>query len=349
MGEKVIKAGVIGTGRIGNELLTRLAAETQAKWQIKFTASTKKIRIAISDSLMDGGRTYSEQSENSVSNLNKQFAGVDIVFLAISTKDDGKVEYELLKEVIDSGIPVVTCAKGGLGNYWPELEFNLPVIGHDASVGGGTMMLSNTKARLDSFVYGMLVILNGTINFFMDGIDRGDSPDQVVEEAARNRYIEPLKKGEKLNVLNVLNGEVVGDIPMKTAVFCNHVLGIRLRAKELSVTSLDFPRVKFLASHADKYRYFVSFEKKGLNSFGYGDDPEIGNFSHEANGWVIKGGFRKLIPQLGILKIPGVTNIVVADEGPYGYNVIARGRGAGPGPTVTTMIRNAYEKLKIDI
>lgn len=345
-----IKAGIIGRGNIGSGLLDRLPKETRVQWQIKFTADNEAVYTAFNDSI--GGKEgvpilLKGKSSDPIYYCPK----VDIVFLTIPTRDNGEVAREFLKD-ISSRLrkPIVTCEKGGLGNYWPELcadPSGFSRIKYNASVGGGTMMLKKARSHLDSFTYGFLVILNGTVNAFMDRVGGGYRPDPAIEELRANGYVDPLAPGEQNNVLGVINNEVIGDIPKKVAIFGNHVLGLKLRASDFSTKSLrlDQGGLRFLIENAANYRYFVTFERDGVNEFGYGQDSEIGALLHQADGWTIKGGFRKLSPSLEILRVPGVTNIVVADEGPYGYNIIARGLGAGPGPTVTTMIRDAYDLL----
>jgi len=348
---KIVKAGIIGQGNIGSELLERLPWENRVNWGIGFIANTKKIFTSVDGgSIVQGNIKHSQILKNIPSALAEQCATVNIVFLAVSSRDDGKEEYELLKMITSLGKPVVTCAKGALSNFFSELSSSsaLPLIGYNAAVGGGTMILKEAKSRLDSFVHGLIVILNGTMNHFMDRVSEGKSYEEAIAEARRNKYVEPPKDGGKSLPEDILTGEACRDAPMKTAVFCNHVLGIPLWAREIEVPEISFDGVRFLVNNAANFRHFVTFERLENRSLGYGEDPIIGAFNKEVDGWRIKGGFRRLNPMLRAhLLVPDVTNVLIADEGSYGYNIIARGLGAGPGPTVTTMIRDGYRLLNM--
>ncbi len=353
--KRVIKAGIIGKGRISDELLARLSTDKFVNWQIIFIANSKKIFIHGEPATESKGLLrYSDKQFTVARNkeedeIYNHCRDLDIVFLAISTKDDGEAAYKLLSTIAgDLKIPIVTCEKGGLGSYWPELKPCLPLIGRNASVGGGSMLMEAAKIRLDQYVSGFLAIINGTNNFYMDSVSNQKPPFQTVYEAIEMGYAEPVPAGQTPDILTVLRGETERDIPMKVSVFCNEVLNVELRANEIKVEPLTKEHVTFLNQNSGNYRHFVSFIRKGNDGFDYSPKPKIGGFEIEVDEWIIEGGFRRLSEQLFFLVIPGVGNTVVADEGENGYTVLARGLGAGRRPTVTTMIRDAYRLLGLN-
>ena len=62
----------------------------------------------------------------------------DIVFLAISTKDKGEIEFGYIMKCLELGKPIVTCAKGALAWHFDELKPHLDKIGFSTTVGGIT-------------------------------------------------------------------------------------------------------------------------------------------------------------------------------------------------------------------
>ena len=114
----------------------------------------------------------------------------DLVFLAIPS-DDGNIALDYITHFVNQKIPVITCEKGALSKYFDRLQPSLSLIGYDATVGGGTKMISYLKSRVTNEIDEVVGILNGTLNFIFSELARGKSENEVLKEVLDNRYAEP--------------------------------------------------------------------------------------------------------------------------------------------------------------
>jgi len=171
------KVGIIGIGNIGSELHRRLKLKG---WNIGWVLDTDGIFTEISK------RKKLDNAKNYVKHLN----GLDLVFLAIPTLDDGYIAYNYIKNCLAKNIPIVTCEKGALSNYFAELksDLNLGEIGYSATVGGGSRLLRYLKERIGPQVEEIHAVINGTLNYIFSGLSEGRSLGEVVEETKRLGY-----------------------------------------------------------------------------------------------------------------------------------------------------------------
>lgn len=275
--------------------------------------------------------------------------GVRVAFLATPSSGDGTRALEIINGLLEQGIPVVTAEKAALANHYPALESRVCEMGISASVGGGTRMLSWLSDRLDPRTRQVHAIVNGTLNFIMDGIDGGRTAGQTIDEAVALGYAEPGAS----NHLDVLNGELVGDIPKKTSILWNTVLrGALAGHTVLSHTDLKQPalnqdRLNQLIAEASARRYIISIIKADE------EIPEkdiIAGFRKKIDGnLLIIGGFRRVTdnPLFKALVLPGPSNGVVITAGPNESDGVYQleGPGAGPGPTAAAMVQDARRLL----
>ncbi|HEX5456002.1 MAG TPA: hypothetical protein VFW77_01410 [Candidatus Saccharimonadales bacterium] len=278
--------------------------------------------------------------------------GVDVAFLAIPSFDDGNTARDIIKGLVERGIPVVTAEKGALANHYAELDPIMDRIGISATVGGGTQMTPALTRQLSTRTRQVHGVVNGTVNFVADGIANGRTAGQVIDEAVSLGYAEPGAS----NHLEVMNGELVGDIPKKASILWNTVFRpIFAPDQVLSHTDLKQPELdqdgfNRLIAEAGSRRYILSIVREGDELPE--EDTIVGFRQPVDDDWVIMGGFRRITdnPLFQPLKIAGPGNGAVIANGPNesdGTYVVASGPGAGPGPTSAAMVLDAEQKFGI--
>lgn len=316
----MIKIGIIGTGRIGTELSERI---TQRGWEL-LIAKTSGIYIR-------------KEKIAELHDWLECFKNLDIVCLCIPTLDDGVIAYEYIKVLIDNNIPVVTCEKGALGNYFPELKHWVNKIGYSATVGGGTRLLPWLRERLTLGTREVHLIINGTLNFIFDGLSSGRGAlDEMVAEAKTLGYTEPGAK----NPSEVINNEANKDVPNKVSVLLNTCGFGEIRAKDIDVKPIFEDDLKKLVREATSRRYIVSITRET------NEEDVIGGFKFLLNGWHVSAGFKNRSHNPLFLQFvpPGVNNAVLiyGADGTY----ILTGPGAGVIPTVGSMMRDITDLLR---
>lgn len=331
------KAGIVGRGLIGSELYKRLQNDG---WDVVGVAN--RSGFSKNSSVTGSAIPISVQYDNPSEVMNAFLQeGVDIMFLAIPTLDDGEIARDYILRSIEAQVPIVTCEKGALGNYFNEV-FNPKMLGYNAAVGGGTRLLRYARTQCSGQTEEIHAVINGTLNYIFEGLSNGRSLGEVVDETIRLGYAEPGTE----NPLDVLNKEAVGDVPMKAAILFN-VCGLtenKIRAMHVAKWELEENDLSNLVREAKKRRYIVSITRS--------DEPEnvIGGFRSQVGDWVISAGFKNVDenPLYHSLMPGGVNNALLISEGKYGkdghYKV--SGPGAGAAPTTSTMIKDAIYLLK---
>ncbi|HDZ54835.1 MAG TPA: hypothetical protein ENI19_02015 [Candidatus Nealsonbacteria bacterium] len=311
-----MKVGIIGFGRIGSELSERIL---KRDWEIPAIARTSGIYKS------PGGIKIGQ-----LNNWMEHFQKVDVVCLCITTLDNGEAAYGYIRPLVERGISVVTCEKGALGNYFPELQPWMGNIGYSATVGGGTRLLRWLKERLGPNTKEIHLIVNGTLNYIFDGLSRGRTLDEVVDEAKTLGYAEP----EAEEPVELINTEANKDVPSKVSVLLN-VCGFgEIRARDIDVKTISESDLKRLVREATFRRYIVSITKEA------NEEDVIGGFKLSVNDWHISAGFKNRSQNPLFLQLvpPGVNNVVLiyGSDGTY----ILTGPGAGAVPTVGSMMKD---------
>lgn len=325
---KNIKAGIIGAGHIGGELYKKIKA---LGWDIEFVLKDDGIYKDLVRKIDD------------LKNYKNYLKDLDLVFLAIPTLDDGKIAFNYMRLCLKKGIPVVTCEKGSLSNYFSELEKWLDKIGFSASVGGGTRLLRYLKEIMNSDIEEVHAVLNGTLNYIFDEVSRGRSFQEAVKEAKKLGYAE---SGVKTS-LEIINKEATDDIPMKSSILFN-ICGFgskSIRAKDIKSHKISEFGLKKLIKELKIRRYIVSITKEDKN------EDVIGGFKQRVGGWIISAGFKNIHKNILFSQLipSGVNNSVLVYEGKKGIDGTYKlnGPGAGAGPTTSSMIKDAIDLLQI--
>lgn len=320
------QAGIIGFGNIGKKLYEKLL---ENGWEIVFIVTSEHVFIGNID-------TPKDKSENWLNYCNN----IDVIFLAIPTFDDGRTAFNYITAVTEKRIPVVTCEKGALSNYFAELKPILNRIGYSATVGGGSGMIHFLQHRFFSGMREVHAIVNGTMNYIWDDLRMGNPLGHIIEEVKRLGYAEP---GEK-DPIRIILGEAGPDVTKKTSILFNLCFRPKtvLRAKDIKVVLTD-KMVRQAITEAMNRRFVVSFERNG--NFKEKDN-DIVAFTHRIEEWVISGGFKRtdspLIARL-CNSATWINNAILTVEGEDGSGGIylCVGPGAGASPIATAMIRDA--------
>jgi len=321
------RVGIIGAGNIGSELHRKI---NNLEWNTEFI-------------LKDDG-VYNNLNEkiDVLGNYKKHCKKIDAVFLAIPTLDDGKTAFGYMSYFLERGTPIVTCEKGGLGNYFPELRRWKDKIGYSAAVGGGTRMLRYLEEKLNPSVKEIHVIINGTLNYIFDEISKGKSLGKAVEDVKGLGYAEP----EAVTPLEVINKETTEDIPKKTVILFNicNLSSKCIRARDIKTQKIKKQELERLVKEANNRRYIVSISKEK------NENEIIGGFNYKIDEWIVSAGFKRIDnnPLFMQLKTSGVDNSLLICDGEYSSNgnYILKGPGAGAGPTTASMIKDALDLIK---
>ena len=338
----------VGYGGVGQAVPER-AAETLGLEPSRFAIRSEYIEVVRGEGV---GEAYNESArfweDETV------MAGVEAAFIAIPS-DQADEELEIIERLHERGITVVTAAKGALAGHFERLEPKLGGIGVSATVGGGTRMLPWLAERLNPRVTQVHAVVNGTLNYIMHGIDQGETSGQMLEQARVLRYAEPGATSK----LDILNGEAVGDVPKKTSILWNVALR-PVFAPDRVITPAEIEAAGHLALNEDDLnklikeasdrRYIVSIMRDSKEKL---EDDIVAGFRLPLDeGWVIKGGFRRIGDNPLFkrnLSLPGAWNGIVISAGSNESDGVypLAGPGAGPGPTAASMVQDAYHLLRV--
>jgi len=339
------KWAVIGPGNVGSELINQIgkdyvAERIQLEQEPMFIIGSKGITEA------DG------QPHPDFETLDDMKVLPEVTFITIPTYDDGVIATKYISTIVERGGLVVTAEKGALANNFSQLKDiskGFTRLGINATVGGGTRLLDVAKIWCGDpeNITEIHLALNGTLSAIMSMVGtREASPislNRAVEQSVKLEYAEPGAK----DPYEVIRGEVLGDIPKKTAIFFN--------ALELGDEILDFRDLKIdltkkhireAYEQAQVRRFIVSLYSPKSS----GPEGEIiSGFDVEHAGWRIVSGFRNLTrnPLFGdIGRISGPGSGLVVGLGPNESDGIysMTGDGAGVSPTANAMIDDFISK-----
>ncbi len=322
-----LSVGIIGKGNIGSEVYHKC---TSRGWNVNWVSDSKGIYSNLSrERKLAEPRSY-------VSYLK----GLDVLFLAIPTLDNGETAFQYMTSSLSAGVPVVTCEKGALSNYFSELEKAVKNqrIGYSATVGGGSRLLGYLQERVGPQVQEVHAVVNGTLNYIFGGLSKGRSLGEVVEETKKLGYAEPDAK----HPLEVINKEATGDVPMKASILFNisNLSPERMRAIDVAVQKIELNQLRRLVKEASNRRYIVSITRDENN-----EEDTIWGFKHQVGELYISAGFKHIEdnPLFRELIPTGVNNAVLTSEGEFGKDgsYVLTGPGAGAGPTALSMIIDA--------
>ncbi len=327
----VVNVGIVGKGNIGSELYAKVSSRG---WNVKWVMGSQGF---FQDS-------QGKQKVGEVKDYDSQVKSLDAVFLAIPTLDTGETALHYMQSTLRAEVPVITCEKGALSNYYSELEEAVRShrIGYSATVGGGSRLLGYVRERMGPQVQEIHAVVNGTLNYIFEGLSKGRSLGEVVEETKKLGYAEPGAK----HPLEVINKEATGDVPMKASILFNvcNLTPKRMRAMDVEVQNIELSQLKRLVKEAANRRYIVSIMRESN-----GEENVIWGFKHKIEDWYISGGFKHIEdnPLFRELLPSGVNNAILTSEGDFGKDgsYVLMGPGAGASPTALSMVIDAERIL----
>jgi len=333
---------IIGKGSIGKAVANKV--RENPRWNLAAIVSGREVQLCNGNHAGPNLVKFDSTDPRTLANaLNLQ--DIKRAFIAIPSAGGGKIALKYIAALLENGVKVVTCEKGAVANFYPQLvKLGLENIGVSATVGGGTRMLSFLKDRrlidLGPRPCRVDAILNGTFNFIGD---RGtNSFPQAVAEAVALHITEPGATKPK----DVIEAEF-GDVVMKASAAYNVAFardGNYLDPSMFEIEKLSSAGLKILSRRP--HRYVVSF-----NNTKNGDSISdlVGAMHASIDGWEIIGGFYteadSPIPEDQLPKRQD--NAVVVAQGLDGEDGIYRlsGPGAGPKATASAMITDAFHLL----
>ncbi|MFA6050526.1 MAG: hypothetical protein WC761_05005 [Candidatus Paceibacterota bacterium] len=302
----MVKAIVIGSGSVGSELCAQLKS---LGWEIIAIVKSREI----------------VSNEGEIIETDWQSLTADVVFVSIPT-DGGEKALQYIEHFLKRNIPVVTCEKGALAYHFDTLKPYIKNLGFNATVGGGTQMISYLKGRVPEKIDSLCGVLNGTLNFIFSKLGEGKTSSEVLKEILEKKYAEP-----GANTFEEIVAGELGDLHKKGIMLAN-VSGL---LKQSLKPTKDFVIEKDILDKAinspKKYRFLFSMSRTRQGSF-------VAGVHYEADGFYIEMG---LYDVSGFdLKLPeGVDNGFFIQEGESLYSIT--GPGAGPVPTALAMIADA--------
>jgi len=277
-----------------------------------------------------GHETVIFSSKDDRSGFSKKVWDCDGVFIAIPTADHGEKAFAYITDSLREGKLVVTCEKGSLSWYFPDLREYLDRIGFSATVGGGSGMLSLFE---NSFrVKRIFGVVNATLNFLLLKLATGQSWESAVREAVALGILEPNGSSDLIGVMR----SEFGDVLSKLCILFNlsKVMGARRTLRPINFSG----DTSFLEN-------FEEFSRRGFRVAIYIGKEEIAMipvlFTYRDSfvrreKWLIQAGFvdPKSFPEFSFPRDRGNTLLV---EDYSGISQVT-GTGAGPRETAGMMI-----------
>ncbi len=205
-----MKVLIVGTGVIAREL-ERLIRLQYPDWQVEFFSSKRQ--------------------------RNSFYIAVmlcDIVFVTISTKDNGLAAAQYIQEALQLGKLVVTCEKGALSEYFHVFRRHMRHLGYATTVGGASGMLG--LLRDPRIIIRMRAILNGSCNNISTLVEQ-DVELELSEGIFATQQAGYTDPGAKF-IHQIINGELA-DACRKAVILHNLVY------PEYSVRYSDMSRMPF--------------------------------------------------------------------------------------------------------
>lgn len=334
------KAGIIGKGFIGQGVWRSCL---ERGWDVKFIHKTEYIELYENGILESNTRIKNDIFEKALSK-------VDVVFLCTPTLDDGNIGKNYIISAIKAGKIIVIAEKGSWGNYGEEIFPHKDSIGSSAVVGGSSMILPYLSTNLPPDFKILRLIINGTCNYILFMMSLGYNFETATKITKKPLgYAEPGNK----NPLELLNGEICGDVSMKISALHNLQQlnpGSFLKAKDIETIPITPSEFEKIEDHPKKYRYIVSITRQTspdtaplLTDTISVIDFNFGNFRfHAGFENVLNEPFSKLI-------LPGVNNgVLINDTG----NIFPENNGEPGAPgagikTVDAMMHDAHRLLNL--
>jgi homoserine dehydrogenase len=324
--KKVINIAVVGLGQIGIYLLNQLNIK---KKDIELKTGKKINIVAVSARSISKKRRFKFNKKifykNPLKIINE--TKVDILFEVIGLQDG--ISKKVVETALKNKIHVITPNKALIskhGDYLAKLaEDNNVNLEFEASVAGGIPIIRTIKESLAtnkiSKVYG---ILNGTTNYILSEMrDSKEIFSNVLKKAQKLGYAEPGNPKFDLNGFDAFaKVRILSALAFNVKISKNKCLmeGIeKIELKDIEIANQLNLRIKLLGiSEIINGQLFETVHPCLVSKNSY-----IGNVS-------------------------GVMNAVILEGKPVGESIL-QGKGAGPGPTSSSLLSDLLSILRNDI
>lgn len=342
--------GLAGYGNIGKEVVQQISQPEVAK-RLGLNPLPEFVLRSSGLKGPDG------ETPNLAVSLNELPELPDVTFIAVPSTEDGSKAFSLINTILGEDKKVVTAEKGALANYFSTLEevsdrFNN--LGINATVGGGTRMMEvfQVYSQDPENISQVHLVVNGTLTAILSSIGpkegKGISLGQAAAQAKSLGYSEPGAESP----YDVIRMEATSDVPKKAAIFFN-VAGLsdEILGWEDLQFDLSDDEISGVVEEAKVRRFAVSiYSEKHAQNHKCPENDIIGGFEVEHDGWKIVGGFRHmeynpLFSDLYDLSGPGNGFVVGLGTDEKDGVYPCKGPGAGPSPTVNTMLDD-YQHMR---
>ena len=324
--KNTINIAIVGLGQVGVYLYNELNIK---KKSIEFKTGKRINIVAISAKNIDKKRKFNIDKKIFFKDPLKIFNNkdVDILFEAIGLSDG--ISKRVVETALKKKIHVITPNKALISKHGNDLvklaELNNVNLEFEASVAGGIPILRSIKEGLItnkiSKVYG---ILNGTSNYILSEMENSNQCfSDVLKKAQSLGYAEPGNPELDLNGFDALaKVRILSALAFSSKISKHKCLmeGIeKIELKDIEIAKQLDLRVKLLGiSELKNNQLFETVHPCLVNKKSY-----IGNVS-------------------------GVMNAVILEGKPVGESIF-QGKGAGPGPTSSSLLSDLFSILRGDI
>jgi homoserine dehydrogenase len=241
----------------------------------------------------------------------------DVLVEALS---EGPPAERLIRWALEGGIDVVSANKQAVAIDLPGLtaaaEKSGAALAYSAAVGGGSPMLETVRtARAAGEIASLEAVLNGTVNFMLDRLAKGEAFDAALAAARQAGFAEEDPSSD-------LEGH---DAAAKLRILAYEAFGVVL-------ADADIPR--------DALNAEVAAQHSGCAAF-----RQIGRCRADKGGAVASVGLESALEDKLFRTLRGERNalrVTLKD----GHTFVCRGRGAGRWPTSESVLADLGELVR---
>ena len=206
----------------------------------------------------------------------------DVIIDALSC---GEAGYDLIRVALSQGVSVVTANKQAIAGRLAELHQlaveNGAELAYAASVGGGAPIVETVRrAREEGPIVAITAILNGTVNYILSELAKGEDFWSAVKSAQDAGFAEPDPTAD-------LSGE---DARAKISILSYEAFGEEVPLSDIKVEALTEERAKEIADSGKVWKQLsrlIRTPEGGVEArVAYetvDDDPDLKDVAGEGN------------------------------------------------------------------
>ena len=295
-----LRVAVAGLGTVGEGAALRLLEEARDyKLCAALVRDTSKLRAGLPDDIVIS------------SDVDAIFAThPDVIIDALPVGDAG---HALIEASLDRGIAIVSANKqalaGSLAAFAQKAQANNIKLCYAASVGGGSPMIETVRSACSAGeITQITAILNGTVNYILSALARGEDFNAAVKQAQDAGFAEPDPTAD-------LSGD---DAKAKISILCFEAFGREIDLNSVKTQPLDSELAARMSAEGGVWRQLSRIRK-----------DKAGHITASL-------AIEQVAPDsffAGVLEEGNALQIVTAG----GQNFDCNGKGAGRRPTVASL------------